>query len=553
MLKKSFPVFLFSAAALFLFFFLSAQIPLWSSDEGRFAEIARAMTVSNNWIVPYFNGLPYLEKPIFAVWTTAISFKLFGINTLTARIPGILSGLAGLAAIFLFTRRLFDVHTAVCATLCLMTTAGYVLVARFAVIDMQMVFFLSISLLAIMTAIFEKKSRYYLLAAAMMGITLLLKGLLGLALPFLIFLTYALFSRRMDEFKKVPWLAGILILLAVSAPWIWAITRLEPEFLDVFFFQHQFKRFSSGSFGRSRPFFFFTYVFLVAAFPWCLFLPAAIKQAWKSSGTQKQKIIFLFCWLAVIFVFFSIPRSKLPYYIIPACVPMAVLAGIFISNWLRGTLPLSEGWAQWSWKILSSVFLIGVIGVNVAMLFSDRVPEMAIIRPWIPFTTIFLALGGALSLYFNHKKMRQAAFVSFAASTYAVFLMIFFCMLQLSPFMSTKAFSDYLKQHASATDLIAVYASPDSFSDFPFYLQRRVIVIGGDRGTATQESTEEGEDDIEGWFYGRDEFTKNILPDRTKRVFCLLKKERLDELRQAGLSSFQILMESYDRILISNF
>jgi 4-amino-4-deoxy-L-arabinose transferase-like glycosyltransferase len=201
----------------------------------------------------------------------------------------------------------------------------------------------------------------------------------------------------MNEFKKVPWLASILILLAVTAPWIWAITRLEPEFLNVFFFEHQFKRFSSGSFGRSRPFFFFTYVFLVAAFPWCLFLPATIKQAWKSSGTQKQKMLFLFCWLAVIFVFFSIPRSKLPYYIIPACVPMAVLAGVFISNWLRGTLPLSEGWAQWSWKIISSVFLLGVVGVNIAMLFSDRVPEMAIIRPWIPFTTIFLALGGTLS------------------------------------------------------------------------------------------------------------------------------------------------------------
>lgn len=552
MLKKFISIFAFCGAAAFLFFFLAAQIPLWSSDEGRFAEIARGMIASHNWIVPYFNGLPYLEKPIFAVWTTALSFQAFGITAFTARLPGILSGLAGLVAVFLFTRRLFDKQAAICATLCLMTTVGYVLVARFAVIDMQMIFFLSVSLFAIMIAIFEHDQRYHLLAAGLMGVTILLKGLIGGALPFLIFLTFALLNKRMSEFKKVPWLSGILILLAITVPWIWAILQKQPEFLDVFFFEHQFKRFTTGGFGRARPFYFFTYVFLIAAFPWCLFLPASIRQSWKTTGEQRQKLFFLICWIGVVFVFFSIPRSKLPYYIVPACVPTAVLVGVFLSKWLQQNLTISPTWAQWSWRIFSSVFLLGVVGINIALLFSDRVPELAVIRPWAPIGTLFLALGGGLSFYFNRRHHRVAAFFSVITTIYCVFLLIFYCMLKLSPLMSTESFSNYLKNHAHEKDIVAVFASPDSFSDLPFYLRRRIVVVGTDRGTLTQESAEKDETDAEGWFYSASDFAALAKNSRPNKVFCLLKKDKTDELQKAGLTSFQILMESHGRILIAS-
>lgn len=544
----------FLAAALFLFLFLIHAIPLWSSDEGRFADIARMMLSSNNWIVPFFNGLPYLEKPVLAVWTTTFSFKFLGLNSLAARLPGIFCALGTLGIVFLFTKRLFNFRAAALSAVCLLTSAGFVLVGRFAVIDMQMIFFLSSALFFIMTAIFEQRPSHYLISCVLMALTFLTKGLIGAVLPVLIFTLFAVMTQNLREFKKINFVLASLIFAAITLPWLVMITHQQPEFLKVFIFEHHFQRFATATFGRKRPFWFFMYILPIISFPWTLFIPAAIAEAFRSKTEQKNRLLFLFCWIAVIFVFFSIPRSKLPYYIVPTTIPLSVLVGTLLAKWSSGEkLGIADNWLTWTWKIVCAVLVLGAAALGGCLFFADKVPEINLVAPLLPWAALTLGLGGVISFHFYKNNSRTTAIATIAGTIYFILIIILFCMLRLSPQQSVFEFAQILKQQASKEDMIAVYASPDRFSDLPFYLERRIVIAGSGRGTLERESREADHlENSKNWFYELSDFV-NLMKKDPRRIFCLMEKDRLKEMTELGLGYFKIWRESYDRILISNY
>ncbi len=69
---------------------------LFSPDEGRYADIAREMLQSGDWVTPRLNGLKYFEKPPLQYWATAVAFALFGADEWTARLWPALTGFLGM-------------------------------------------------------------------------------------------------------------------------------------------------------------------------------------------------------------------------------------------------------------------------------------------------------------------------------------------------------------------------------------------------------------------------------------------------------------------------
>lgn len=197
-----------------------------------------------------------------------------------------------------------------------------------------MILFLSCSLFLLMSALFEGKRHNYLWAAFFIALTVLTKGLIGVLLPGLIFLIFLIWSNRLSEIKHIPFIRGLLILAIVVLPWFIAISLREPEFFQIFIINHHFKRFATESFGRSRPFWFFSYIAILCSFPWSLLVPSAILSGLKNAAPYRDKVKFLISWIVVILVFFSIPKSKLPYYIFPICVPVAILVATLVSSWM---------------------------------------------------------------------------------------------------------------------------------------------------------------------------------------------------------------------------
>ncbi|MSR77687.1 MAG: phospholipid carrier-dependent glycosyltransferase [Candidatus Omnitrophica bacterium] len=549
-MKKNLNYLLFCLAALVLFFLALDKIPLWSSDEGRFGEIAREMWESRNFVVPHFNFIVYLEKPILSPFLTALSYGLMGVNAFSTRFPIVFLALLGIFFCYRFTRRIFDSRTAELSSVVLLTTIGYVLVGRFAVIDMIMTFFLSMTLFCLWTAFLERKKSYYFLAYFLMGLAFLTKGLIGILLPGLVFFVFLMWTGNLRELKHLQLGWGCLILAVVILPWCIAISIKEPEFFKVFIVDQHFTRFATGGFGRRRPFWFFIPILIATGFPWTFFMPAAISDGLKQKDAQRIKIQFLICWIAVIFLFFSIPKSKLPYYLLPVSMPMAILTGHFFAN--GEALQRSRRLLQRIGKLLAIFTGIAALGFFI---FSGWIKDekFILLKP-ILMLTVPLIFGGCFAAYYflNRKGKPLAAFLSLAGMVYGGLILVILGMVKLSPFQSSFEYAEVLKPLLKTGDEVAIFSSPDRFSDFPFYLKKRVIIVGPDRGTLRNQSIELEIDQQREYFLQIDDFVRSFNA-KTRRQFCLMEEDRLQELLLKGLREPIIVKKDYGHILISNF
>lgn len=553
-MKKTFAAyFLFCAAVLFLFLFQSGQIPLWSSDEGRSGEIAREMILDGNFVLPHFNGIDYLHKPAFTYVLMAAAYAVLGINSLAARAPMILAAILGILMAYGFVRRIFGRKTAEVAAVVLTTSVGYVLVGRFAVIDMIMTFFLSGAMLCLISGLLGNK-RWYLAAYGFMGLAFLTKGLTGILLPALVYLVFLVWTKNLSEVKKMKPGWGVLIIAAIGLPWVMAVSRQEPDFIDVFFIQNHFGRFTTAAFGRVRPFWFFVPILFATAFPWSFFLPLAVRRALGRPETgERLKVRFLISWIAVIFVFFSIPKSKLPYYLLPLSVPVAVLVSTLFSSWMAGDPGRTGKFAKWTWRAIVFVCAGTFLGLNGYLLTPIKDPEIAALRPVLHAGT-WLLLAGSLAAYRFYTRDRMGyAFLTLAGMIYLGLLFAVAGMKTISPFESAFEFARVVDQRARKGDTVAVYASPDRFSDFIFYLGRRVVIAGSDRGSLTEESLEpEQAQDAKELFLGASDFVLQFNA-RTRRIFCLLENKKLRMLEEQGLKDYFVIRKVGRKQLISNF
>ncbi|MCB9799200.1 MAG: glycosyltransferase family 39 protein [Candidatus Omnitrophica bacterium] len=545
-----------AAAAGFLFFVFLHKIPLWSSDEGRYGEIAREMWESRNFILPTFNYVDYMDKPVLAPIATALTYALLGVNALTTRLPLALAALAGLLMTYRVTQRMFNRLSAQSTAVILMTSLGYVLVGRFAVIDMLLTFFLSAALFCLMIAVTEQKRGYYYAAYALMGLTFLTKGLIGAVLPGLIMLSFLIWTRNLKEIRKMHLGWGILIFLAIVLPWILAILKQEPEFLEFFIYEQHFKRFATGSFGRSRPFWFFLPIFFIIGFPWSLFFPSAICKGLKVQNLKEKQVIrFLICWIAIIFIFFSIPKSKLPYYLVPVLVPFSILIGRLFSQWLDSPKEMKKPMGpafERIWEVICVVCIIAPLGLAGYMFFGPKEPELEMIKHLLPWGTVVVVGGSAAALSFFVFGRRTAAFLSLSAMMYFGLTLAFAGMIVMSPLQSTYESAEIIQDMAGPDDLVAVYGSPDRFSDLPFHLQKRIVIVSTDRGTLDRESREpEHAEYNEGWFFNPYEFVQ-FFNTSDKRIFCLLETDRFQELQQLNLSKYSVLRNQNGTMLMIN-
>lgn len=540
---------LFAAASIFLFFFLIPQIPLWSSDEGRYADIAAGMFRTGDYIFPRFNYLPFLDKPVLAPVLTAFSFSVFGLNSFAARLPTILAALAGLLFCYQYTRRFFNEKTAVYSAVILLTTIGYVLVGRFAVIDMLMTLMLSLANGLLLAAFLEKKARYYIGAYIFMGLGFLTKGLIGIVLPAATYFFFLLWTKNLPEIKRMRLGWGILIIAAIILPWCIAMQLRQSDFFDAFIIKQHFSRFATGSYGRRRPVFFFVPIFFLLMFPWSFFFPAVVRQSIKKNAAEGLKSKFLLVWFAVIFIFFSIPKSKLPYYILPLSIPVAILTG----NWLSH-MEKSQNQSRYL-KFISGLFgILGVallVGGPIAYLFKLPFEEAARLKYFIWAGGVVLGSGLLAAGFFIFKERLPKAAGALALTVYAGLIMTASAMYVISPYQSTYTFAQFLKPYLKDTDRVAVYASPDKYSDFIFYMQRRVIIAGPDRGNLKGESHKMVWEESLRWFIDSPNFAALLQSPKDENIYLLISEEKLPELLSNGLKDYRVLKHDHGKLLIT--
>ena len=310
---------------------------LWIPDETRYAQISQGMLLSGNWVSPHFMDVRYFEKPAAGYWMIALGQALFGQNLFGVRFASALSTGLSVLLCYLIARRLWNEprKSFACALLYMSFTviAGQ---AGYANLDPQFTFWVNLSLVALWFALDSVGRRQRLAAWAVLGLAcgmgFLTKGFLAWLLPVLVALPWVIWQKRWRELLVYGPVA-VVVAIAVSLPWALAVHAQEPDYWRFFFWHEHIRRFAGDDAQHNAPWWYYLPLLVAFSMPWVALLPPALKQAWQ---TRRQSGIgFLLLWLWMPLIFFSLSKGKLPAYILPCLLPLALLLGHALADRLK--------------------------------------------------------------------------------------------------------------------------------------------------------------------------------------------------------------------------
>lgn len=365
--------------------------PLMDTTEARYGEMARLMLETANWLTPQFDlGVPFWGKPPLFVWMSASAGALLGVGEFALRLPHFMAGLGVLACLYWLAPRL-NIRRDL-SLLVLASTVVFIISAGAIMTDMALTFGMTLAMLGFICAWQSAESgteqagletqttpgsqtatsrQLGLVGFIGLAIGLLAKGplvlvLMGIAVMLFLLWQYGPLSGWRRLWPTIPWVSGLLLMLAIAAPWYWLAEQATPGFINYFIVGEHFLRFvDSGWQGdlygsaheevRGTIWLFF----LIAAMPWSLILPVALWRLWHAEGrgfSWQSKI--LISWMLAPLLLFTLAGNILPAYVLPGIPAMALLVA-------KGMADAFDKWAK-RLALGVSVLLIGaVVLVNV--------------------------------------------------------------------------------------------------------------------------------------------------------------------------------------------
>ena len=390
-------------------------IGLVGPDEPRYASIARAMAETGDWVTPRLYGNPWFEKPPLYYWGAALSFKLFGVSEAAARLPSAVSALLATLAIAWLALRLYGPETARWLLLLLPTTVGMISFSHAAATDMPFSAMFTIAMVAAAillrlvpperspisapkqsspqppaSSLTSFTSSTYFAAALFgffLGLAVLAKGPAGMILCGGAAFLWALITKRWRDALRLFHPAAIAAFCLTALPWYILCAHRNPDFFRIFIIEHNFKRFLTPEFQHIQPFWFYAEIILLAFLPWTAQLIWALVVGLKRVIQAKRLSAFtsfLLSWAGFCIVFFTISRSKLPGYILPAIPAIALI----LSRSATSLAPAKHR-------------SFGLASLAAAALFAGlamKVFDARILKNLIAFAPLFALLLGALAL-----------------------------------------------------------------------------------------------------------------------------------------------------------
>lgn len=314
--------------------------------------LADSMASSGDWVTPAIDGLPYFDKPPLPYWIGALMLRLAPHQLWLPRVGAALGGCVGvMATVFLVRfgaageRSLPKDVRAVIAAFALACSPGYFLFARVGLHDI----YLTASITTALTVVFllsrasRVKPRLQVVAGFVIGLSLgigvLAKGMLSLALPLAIAAIYLMVAGPAAR-RPFTWrfgLALVLSLLLAASPWHLAAWQAQGEtFLENYFIRTHVNRFATELDSHAGPWFFYVWAYPALTFPWVLPAAAALIEAdclnlrrWRRRVQSDPLLLFCTIWIGVTLVLLSLSSTKLPHYILPCVPPTAIAAAYF--------------------------------------------------------------------------------------------------------------------------------------------------------------------------------------------------------------------------------
>ncbi len=487
-------------------------------DEGRYAEIAREMAASGDWITPRLNGIKYFEKPALQYWVTAGAYRLFGEHNWTARLWSALTGFLGIFFTAFAARRLFGREAGLSSAAVLGSSLLYALIGHMNSLDMGITFFMGGALMSFLLAQQDaasaRSNRLWMhVAWAALAFSVLSKGLIGIVLPGAVLVLYTLIERDFGLWKRLHLFSGIALFMAIAAPWFVTVSVVNPEFFHFFFIHEHFERFLTKIHGRYEPWWWFIPMLVAGILPWLIPMIDSLAHAWKvetssplpnplpaparnvpaESGSKAARSgetgegadvslrdvchngfkpkRFLLIWAVFIFVFFSLSDSKLPSYILPIFPALALLIGERLSR-IDGR--------RLFWQILPIAFLAaaGLLLAPKTVRFAGNElmrGQYAIFAHWVLAASAIWLVGTVGALLLSCRDKVRGAIIVLACSSLIAAQVLMTGHDSLSATRSDYAIAEQIKPYLRPG---APFYSLEGYDQtLTFYLKRTVTLV----------------------------------------------------------------------------
>jgi len=348
---------------------------LYSPDEGRYTNVALNMLDSGDWLKPMLHPeVEHWSKPPLTYWAVASSVAVFGHNELAARLPGALA-FAGTVLLMMRLGRRFVPAQPWLPALTYATFAFPPLAANLVTTDTLLTLWETLQAVAFVELWYastprdERRARLLLWLAA--GLAFMTKGPPGLLLLGASAL-FAFLSARGSGLRKLFAWDALLVFLVVGGTWYAVVALREPGVMRYFLVEEVVNRVASDKMHRNAEWYgalkIYVPTVVLGTLPW---LPLLVRAWWRKRGTLVRDVRanadtrLLACWLLLPLVVFMAARSRLPLYLLPLFVPLAVIAA-------RAIVPLDLG--RTATRVAIAAWCVFLVLARAAPSFFD-VPE----------------------------------------------------------------------------------------------------------------------------------------------------------------------------------
>jgi Dolichyl-phosphate-mannose-protein mannosyltransferase len=550
------------------------------------AQIARNMLTSGDWVTARIDGIAYLEKAPLIYWMMAVSFKIFGPYDWAARIPVVLSALALAWLTAAFGTWAFGRRAGFYAGLCISTCIGLFLFTRILIPDVMVTALMTLSMWAFLRAIDEAEPRpgwWAALLAASLGVSLLLKSLIGVVFPLAACVVYLAITRQLFHWKiwkRLHPVSGVLIVLAIAAPWHVLATLRNPPYFDLsfhsapgeyhgflwfFFMNEQVLRFLNLRYPRDYntvPRVYFWLFHLIWLFPWSVYFPAIVKLSFKPAGRAGRARLLALCWTGFILIFFTFSTTQ-EYYSMPCYPALALLTG--------SAMAAGGDWIRRGTRVLCAILLCASLAAAALWFLSRDLPAPGDISAALRLHpgAYTLSLGhiedltlksfaylraplllAAVAFLFGAigtaRATGQKAFLAAAIMAVLFFQAARLALVVFDPYMSSRPLAEALLR--SPPGKLIVDHHYYTFSSIFFYTNRDALLVNGRINNLVYGSYAPGAPDI----FINDEQWKTMwnAPGRTYLVASQSALPRLERL--VGSDKLNLVAESGGKVVLTN-
>ncbi len=448
------------------------------------------MVLSGDYVTPVFNGAERLNKPVLSYWIVAAFYHVFGISVGVERLAIALGALGIIAATFLIGRALGSRATGLWAALIVATSPRIVFFSRRIFIDVYITLFMALTLafFALAERYPERRRTFLYLMYAAIGLGVLTKGPIAIALPALVGLIWLAVGRRLGDLRRLSLVPGLLIVLAIVVPWWAAIYNLHGAQRVVdFWIGENFGRYGTTITADRPMWFFLGGLFADLLMPWAPLLVVPFVTGWRPAASGEpiahaslRRLLWI--WIAVIVAVFSFSASKEDLYILPV-VPAA--AALIADALVRSEMGLRSRAVRVSFAVMCAICL--ALAVAIVVLF--RAGPYAI-ADWA-IVAAALGAAGASGLIFGTAGRWATAFLAVTVALIALnYVLVARVLPRAEALKPVPPIARVLEQRASPGSRLGSFNM--SLPSVVYYVGRPVPELGFDEALSLVRGPGEG-------------------------------------------------------------